>query len=79
MKNQTESAWLEGLETNALGTGIFLVPEVHRDDRAVRKVVVGDITYRQCKRRGKHCVAYKWVPQAITTEAELMSTSCQLQ
>jgi hypothetical protein len=65
-QNQTKQEWLEASEPNTLGTGLFLVPDVQSDQvGAVQKVVVPDITYKQCIQRGMFVVAFKWVPHTI--------------
>ena len=77
MQNQTEQDWLENLEPNALGTGLFLLPDVHSDKSgATRGVFVPDITYIQCVQRGWRTISFKWIPHAVASIDQLKNSRC---
>ncbi|MCL5999203.1 MAG: hypothetical protein M1546_24535 [Chloroflexi bacterium] len=72
MKNQTDPNWLEGLQPEQLGTGLFLLPDVFSERYAAMIVAaVPQITYPQCVLRGMFAVAYKWVPERIASFEQL--------
>jgi hypothetical protein len=63
VQNQTDPDWLSGLSPSDLGTGLFLIPDVHSDRfGAVKKEFVPGITYSECIRRGLFVIAFKWIP-----------------
>ena len=75
-QDQTEEAWLENTQSDDLGTGIFLVPDVEQSNRGeVKKVLVPNITYHNCVQRGANCV-YKWVPHFVSSYEELSGSVC---
>jgi len=70
VQNQTSLNDLLKSGEGTSGTGIFLVPDPTRGDfGAFEKVRVQKITYQDCVRRGVFCIAFKWVPRALTAES----------
>ncbi|MPR06184.1 hypothetical protein [Microvirga tunisiensis] len=64
--NQTGDDALKEASSTTRGTGIFSVPDpTSQDYMAHKKVVVPDITYQECIRRGAFCIAYKWVARIL--------------
>lgn len=45
-----------------IGFGIFIVADPTQPLDGMRKVVVPDLDYDDCVRRGYDCVAFKWLP-----------------
>lgn len=71
--DQTDQTWLEGLSPQQLGTGIFLIPDVHsKQFGAAQRVLVQNITYSDCARRGICAMAFKWVPHTVKPYEELL-------
>jgi hypothetical protein len=76
-QNQTEPGWLSPSTPTALGTGVFLVPNLQSDaPRAVRKEFVKDLTYQQCVQRGDLALVFKWVPHSEASLQTLQQTTC---
>lgn len=48
----------------ARGSGLFLVPDPEAGIREFKKIVIEDITYKECVLRGGTCSAFKWIPYA---------------
>lgn len=70
--NQTEPAWLEGGLADELGVGIFALPDVESDEKdAVKVVRVHRLSYPECVRRGRHTMAFKWIPATVAAELGL--------
>ncbi|TSC62322.1 MAG: hypothetical protein G01um101448_290 [Parcubacteria group bacterium Gr01-1014_48] len=77
MDNQTKKGWLKGVSSDALGTGVFLIPDVESSiPYATLKKLVPNITYADCMQRGKRTVAFQWVPHTIKTYEELAQAVC---
>jgi hypothetical protein len=77
MINETNPGWLEGLDPDSLGIGLFLVPDVSSDQfGAAQKLMVPDITYPQCVQRGMFTIAFKWVPHSVGTTSADLETRC---
>jgi len=78
MDNQTNPEWLIELTPESLGTGIFLMPDVFSERFGdMIAPAVPNITYGNCIQRGMFAVAFKWVPERISTyEALLKSPKC---
>lgn len=53
------------IQKDSLGTGLFLVPAPQIGILEVEVVIVQDLTYSECMKRGNMCVAYKWIPTTI--------------
>lgn len=78
-KDQTNRDWINGIEPTQLGTGIFLIPDVEKNEYGTcKQVVVGDIGYHDCIRRGLHAKAFKWVPHTIAPEEQVSGGSCRV-
>ena len=76
-RNQTNPEWLRGIDDGTLGTGIFLIPDVSKNEvGAVQKVVVPDLTYEDCVRRGQAAIAFKWVPHMVASFEQLTTGVC---
>ncbi len=64
--NQTNPEWLVGLDLDSFGTGVFLVPDVQRNEGIPLKVEVRSyLTYPECVRRAEFVAAFKWIPEKI--------------
>lgn len=80
VQNQTKAEWLDPGKPDALGTGIFVIPDVRSDQPlAVRKEFVPDLTYLQCVQRGLLTLVFKWVPHSVKSFSELQQQSCGQQ
>ena len=78
-KDQTDPKGLEASEFDDLGTGLFLIPDVQKEELdAQLKVFVPDITYHECIKRGKHTMAFRWIPHMIMTFEELTAERCDV-
>lgn len=76
-QDQTEDEWLLSTKPEDPGTGIFLVSDVaNPQPGSVKKVLVPNITYDDCVRRGQGVSAFKWVPHTVFSSEELSSGSC---
>lgn len=77
-KNQTGEEIFEYLEEKGLvskvgknehpGIGMFKVPAPELGILEYKTVYVEDLSYKECSKRGKSCVAFKWIPKGYTTE-----------
>jgi hypothetical protein len=80
-KNQTSSEvhdYLQNLNigqqeavNSESGTGLFLVPNPEAGILEVKVVLVSNISYSECSKRGENCIAYKWIPHGYMTESEV--------
>lgn len=61
---------------SAMGSGLFLVPDPEAGIDEVKKIVVEDLTYKECCLRGMNCVAHKWVPYAAISKDDLRALAC---
>jgi hypothetical protein len=65
--NQTSRQALVDLDSSALGTGVFGVPDPQQKEfGAIKKVVIPSLTYDDCILRGFFVIAFKWVPYRST-------------
>lgn len=70
-KNQTLEDWLP-LEDAELGTGVFLVADPQKTSGpAARTLLVKDITFSECVRRGAYAISFKWVPRRVRPEIKV--------
>jgi hypothetical protein len=77
MNDQTKEDFLDFVNQDSLGTGIFLIADVESDIYgAANKVFVQDITYSECIKRGQFAMAFKWVPNSEASVYQLRDTSC---
>lgn len=77
MDNQTEQKWLEDQSPDALGTGVFLIPNLEIDEYAAMEVkAIRNITYKQCCIRGAFVAAFKWVPNSIEDFESICLENC---
>ena len=51
--------------STAKGYGLFLVPAPEKGAFETRKIAVDDLTLKETAIRGKHCIAFEWIPQGI--------------
>lgn len=75
--DQTQLEHIEALNREradprtVVGSGLFLVPDPAAGVREFKKIVVEDITYKDCSLRGEHCTAFKWIPYPIVEKEEV--------
>ncbi|MDP3735530.1 MAG: hypothetical protein Q8R39_03835 [bacterium] len=75
-RNQTEAIWLKGIDEHTLGTGLFIIPDVMKGEiGAVQKIIVPDLTYEDCVRRGQAAIAFKWVPHTVQSYEDIMKST----
>jgi len=67
--NQTDPKKLEGIKETEKGSGVFAIPNPAEGAEAISKVIVNNITYEECVRRGRPCLAFKWVPSQLPNNA----------
>jgi hypothetical protein len=66
--NQTPIEFLTGALVEDKGTGVFFVPDPESESEAEslvgsRKVIlVENLTYEECAKRGHFCLSFKWIP-----------------
>lgn len=78
--NQTENEWMEQASKGELGTGLFLVPDIENSEYGrVRKVLVPNLTYDECGRRGTGICIFKWVPHSVRLYEELAAGTCTVE
>jgi hypothetical protein len=66
IQNQTPPDSFKNFSPGHKGSGVFAIPDPHRDELgAFKKDIVLGITYGSCTRRGAFCIAFKWVPHAL--------------
>ena len=58
-------------DAEALGTGVFVVPAPELGPLDVRVILVRDLTYAECVRRGSLVRAFKFVPYRLIDPDEL--------
>ncbi|MBB4429441.1 hypothetical protein GGD66_008043 [Bradyrhizobium sp. CIR48] len=79
-ENQTSDEALDGQKPGDKGSGVFAVPDPTSPEQgAFKKVIVSDITYPDCVRRGQNCMVYKWLPKKLsqgTTECPTKGVLC---
>jgi len=76
VSNQTDPESLEvyAKAANKLiskGTGLFVVPAPEKGIMEHRVVVVGDLDYKDCVKRGVDVIAFRWVPDELMTFDEI--------
>lgn len=77
MHDQTDPSWLRDSKPEDLGTGIFLIPDVTSDDiGAVTRVVVPNLSHRECGKRGAFTPAFKWVPYWVADIDAIQHAGC---
>lgn len=73
IQNQTSPTELANAALGAVGSGVFIIPDVVEGGfGAVNKIIIPNITYLDCIRRGIYCIAFKWVSRQLNPQA----TSC---
>jgi hypothetical protein len=66
--NQTNPAHLEPKEPNEKGTGVFAVPDPQSGEfGAAKAIIVNGITYDECVKRAEFTMAFKWIPQRLSS------------
>lgn len=72
-KNKTPLSYLgkKHRQTDA-GTGLFAVPAPQKGTLEVEVVVVHDLTYSECTKRGHNCLAFKWVPLSVMSGSDIV-------
>jgi hypothetical protein len=80
VQNQTDPAVLSQGKPDDLGTGVFAIPDPTSPDYgATTKILVDDITYQECVKRGHATVAFKWVPHKNgAMDSELKDSKCAI-
>ena len=72
-KNKTPKSYLtKELVKDAVGTGLFAVPAPQKGILEKDVVVVHDLTYLECIKRGHNCLAFKWVPASVMIGADII-------
>jgi hypothetical protein len=75
IQNQTSPAALANAASGALGSGVFIVPDVVEGGFGrVSKIIIPNITYVDCIRRGVYCIAFKWVLRQLNPQASSCPT-----
>lgn len=73
-QNQTPEAALAALTNNnnfapggeqLLGTGLFGIPDPSKSDLDSTVILVPDIDYFECLRRGARCESFQWIPNTM--------------
>jgi hypothetical protein len=64
-ENQTRSDDLNGVSATNKGSGVFAIPDPRSGQDAVTKVIVKGLTYEECVKRGRRCIAFKWVHKQL--------------
>jgi hypothetical protein len=67
----------EAINSNP-GTGLFLVPNPEAGILEVKVVLVSNISYSECSKRGENCIAYKWIPHGYMPESEVRDARSKL-
>jgi hypothetical protein len=77
LRDQTDSEHIEALmkeradPRTSVGSGLFLVPDPEAGIREFKKIVIEDITYKDCTLRGEHCAAFKWIPYQVVSKDDV--------
>jgi hypothetical protein len=66
-ENQTKDSDLIGVKPTDMGSGVFAIPDPLGGRDAFTKIIVNDITYQECVKRGRRCIAFKWVNKQLPT------------
>ena len=77
-KNQTpdsvftalSKAGLKISSADVLGIGLFVVPAPENGILEWKSVLVEDLTYDECMKRGENCEAFQWIPKGLATEVK---------
>lgn len=68
--NQTTKSALDSAIAGKKGSGVFAVADPRSNEpMAVQKVIVPNIEYLDCVRRGAFCLAFKWVPEVLSEKS----------
>ena len=59
------------LKENTNGTGLFVVPAPELGILETRIILVENLPFGECARRGSNCIAFKWIPQGYKTAVEI--------
>lgn len=64
LQNQTDPPLIASNDPQALGTGIFVIPDISSPDAdAVEAFYKESITYQQCLGHGALALVFKWTPK----------------
>lgn len=78
-ENQTSEEAIHNQNPWDEGSGIFAVPDPTSPEYgAFRKIIVPDITYPECVRRGQNCMVFKWLPKRLDQEISECPTNGML-
>jgi hypothetical protein len=66
-ENQTRDQALADVKPTDKGSGVFAIPNPTNGPGVFTKVIVNNITYRDCIQRGRLCIAFKWVPKKLVS------------
>lgn len=47
------------------GIGVYVVPAPEVGPLEFRKVIVDNLSYKECILRGTHCVSFQWIPKGV--------------
>ena len=73
-KNQTneESYKVLSKKHDAIGTGVFLVPDPEKGILEYKAVTVKSLPYSECFKRGENTTAFMWVAEELHSFEEVM-------
>jgi hypothetical protein len=62
-----------------LGTGIFVIgnPE-SLEEKNYSTIILPEMSYHDCLKRGKNCLAFKWMPKDAKTYEEILAVKRQV-
>jgi hypothetical protein len=71
--NQTPKESIEALRSDlkGLGTGLFLVAAPEKGILEYQVVMVSDLPYEECVKRGSNCFGFKWIAHSFKTKEQL--------
>jgi hypothetical protein len=49
------------------GIGMFFIPAPEIGIMETRTILVDDISYKECAKRGENCLGFKWIPKGFKT------------
>jgi hypothetical protein len=72
-QNQTQQDSFDALTKDAResGSGLFAIPAPEAGILEYKVIVVKDISYDECAKRGQNCNAFKWIAASIMSPADV--------
>ncbi|SRR6266481_2943724 len=57
--------------SDIVGTGLFRIPYPEAGVLSYQTIAVFDLHYEECRKRGAHCKAFKFLPDEFVSKAEV--------